>query len=235
MLLKISNLDIEVVKTHYVAISLASFLLGFLIYAKYANEQKSSEETAAQKWTRRVSLLFPYHFSALGLAQITIKRMILARKLDQIIRKMTKKSEDWTMLSGQYLIIKQQMEKSYETIRQLKSTLLTMTLSEVLMEGIPQFITMTTIIINQLKTGYPKLQVLFENFSKTALGINGSYLCITVLFINLCGYASTLTETTWGKHYPMGAGIPGTFAIIVTHFLFLITKVVFLVGIAKHG
>ena len=72
----ISNLDIGIVKYHYFLVSAFSFIFGFLIYAKHVRGEKSKTESQTEKWIRRISLLFPFHFSFLGFAGKVVERIM---------------------------------------------------------------------------------------------------------------------------------------------------------------
>ena len=141
---------------------------------------------------------------------------------------MMDQTQDLKLLLTHYISLEKQLQKNYQWIVQMKSTLLTLTLSEAVIESVPQCTTMITIILNQLSTGYPRMQMLFDSFANTIFGINGSYLCITFLILTFGGYSSTTLETSWRPNYPMSSGIPGGLTIIIGHMLYLVSKILML-------
>ena len=138
---------------------------------------------------------------------------------------MLAESKNLEIFSNQYVLLKLKLQKNYDLIFQMKSTVLTMSLTKIVMESLPQLITMTTIIINQIMTGYPRLQIIFENFFKTMIGLNGTSLCITVLLLTFGGYSSTTFELSWGNHYPMSAGALGVLTLISAHMIYFVAKI----------
>ena len=103
-----------------------------------------------------------------------------------------------------------------------------MVLVKIIIESIPQSVTMISIIINQLTTGYPKMQILYENYFTTLLGVNGSILCIFVVAATVTGYSSALLETVWGRFYPMSVGILGGTIITLSLSILLLSKLILL-------
>ena len=225
----ISNLDIGMVKYHYIAVSLATFILIHLIYARSVDRLRFYPKTRLGKCVFALSYFFPYHFIGLMIAKLALERMKLEKKLNSVIEKVLGKKKHVDLpIAQDYRLRTFTLKNNYEYVQEIRSIGIRFALTELVLESIPQCITLVSIVISQLTTGYPKLQILYENFFKNMLGFNGATLCVIVIFAKMSSFTTKLVDASWERFHPMSIGIPGLILNGVAHSLILFSKIVLL-------
>ena len=176
-------------------------------------------------------LVLPYHFMAMQFVSTEYRKMKKEDEMKEVLATADLiKDSDEEQEEGirSFLKLQRKLEKILSFKAELKRIIVGSFMINLLAEGVPQLIVMTSLLVSQLssETEFGRLRTIFENALEEYIGVPGKVLFILMMTLQIIKIDFSLMTIFSGRTFGLGIGFIGGILQFLALTLLVFPKVI---------
>ena len=226
----ISFINASIMKYYFPGLGLLSTFFIHVYYITQIKRFSFYRPELLYRLITLISMIFPITFTVMELARSFLIQMKTENKISNLVALKRHSKSQINKNSRMFFKLSRSLNLTIEYGKEIKEILVNSFLIEIIVETIPQAVSILAFLITDFKHNFGYLKTIFMDSLVEGIGLNGPTLSAILITINLVKLSFSPIGICEQRRYPMSIGIPGSIIKII-ELSFLLCPKILLAGV----